>query len=414
MLKPNDVFTPGQLPIRPGNVYAPRGTAEGDFRKALRRGMLPLVFGEYGVGKTSMARFSFLDEEKLGRLVNIESVADKTLDEVLSRCLEKIGYRIERKRATQRGRSETMERGAEAGVEAGGFKAVVASKRVSGTSAEETVEEELVVTSPTDSRIIELCEEHRIVLLLDEVHRASPGFADDLTKFLKAYANANCQHFRIALLGTSSDASRLVRRDPGIDRLIQEIRLRAMSEEESRYVVDKGMHDLNIVITPEVADQLVRISVGSPSILQYLCLEVAEAAFERVGRVATSEDVGVALKEFVDKRAARLYAAYMTGIETVGGLRYRKQVLRAMSEADDEFVTMEEIRTRVSGYLERDVPSTALSGPLRELKEAKYGRLLSDVERPGGDGRVLNYTTFSDPSMKSFIRMQVLREQELD
>lgn len=414
MLKPNDVFTPGQLPIRPGNVYAPRGDAEADFRKAIRRGLLPLVFGEYGVGKTSMARFAFLDEDKEGRLVNVESVADKSLDEILSRCLEKIGYRIETKRARQQGRSTSHEQGGEAEASSGFFKAVIASKRTTSATSDESVEEELVVTSPTDSRVVELCEVHRIVLLLDEVHRASPEFADDLTKFLKTYANANCRYFRIALLGTSSDPSRLVRRDPGIDRLVQEIRLKAMSGDEARYVVDKGMNDLRISIAPDVADQLVRISVGSPSILQYLCLEVAESAFDRSPRIATSEDVAAALREFVDKRAARLYAAYMTGIETVGTLRYRKQVLRAMAEAEDEFVTMEEIRNKASTYLGRDVPSTALSGPLRELKEAKYGRLLSDIERPGGDGRVLNYTTFTDPSMKAFIRMQVLREEELE
>ena len=58
MLNPNDVFTPGKLPIRPTNVYAARGDAEALFQKTLNRAMIPVVFGEYGVGKTSMGNRS--------------------------------------------------------------------------------------------------------------------------------------------------------------------------------------------------------------------------------------------------------------------------------------------------------------------------------------------------------------------
>jgi hypothetical protein len=73
---------------------------------------------------------------------------------------------------------------------------------------------------------------------------------------------------------------------------------------------------------------------------------------------------------------------------------------------------MEMIRTHVSDFVGRDIPSTALSGPLRSLKEAQFGSVLSDVERPDGAGRLANYTTFRDPALKAFIRLQVLREGE--
>src|SRR4051794_12716544 len=100
MRTPNDVFTPGQLPIRPTNVYAHRGDPEKDFAKALRRGLVPLIYGEFGVGKTSMARYLARDAEDEARLVHIESVAGKGLADVFARILEKLGYRVE-KRITQ-------------------------------------------------------------------------------------------------------------------------------------------------------------------------------------------------------------------------------------------------------------------------------------------------------------------------
>ena len=412
MLKPNDVFTPGKLPIRPNNVYASRGETEKDFTKAFGRGLVPLVYGEYGVGKTSMARYSLRSVEDNGRLVYIQSVANKSLADIFAVCLEKMGYAVQKKRVSGevavKGKEESGK--AEAGI--GWLKAVVASKTTKSSSSSNSIEEEIAVTSPTDSKILELCEQHEFVLLLDEVHRSTSEFTDELAKFIKAYGNANCQHFKVALLGTSSEASKLVRYDPGIDRLIQEIHLGAMKEGEANYLVVKGMGDLDIDIPASAIDRLLKTSVGSPNILQYLCLETAESAFVRTPRSATLEDVSKALSEYVEKKEPRLYSMYMKGIETMGKVRYRKLILRAMSEADDEYVTTEYIRHKVSEYLNKEVPGSALSGPLRNLKETKYGPLLSDVDRPGGEGRVLNFSTFVDPSLKAFIRMLEMREEE--
>lgn len=412
MLKPNDVFTPGQIPIRPTNVYAARGQAEKLFRKALARGMIPVIYGEYGVGKTSMARHVAREAEDQGRLVNIESVADKSLQDIFTRCLEKLGYSVTTKQIEGTVNAKTNEHSGQVETTTGWSKAVVAVKRSHTATSTQQTEKQFVVTTPTDSRIIEICDQSGVVLLLDELHRASTEFNSDLSKFLKSFGNASCTKFRIVLLGTSSDASRLVGSDPGIDRLLHEIHLKAMNQTESEYVVQKGMEDLAITISAEVTSRLVCTCVGSPSILQYLALETAEAAFNRPTRNAQLLDVEAALQEFVETKEARLNKAYVAAIESVGNFRYRKRVLRAMAECEDEYVTMEMIRTHVSDAVGKDIPSTALSGPLRSLKEAQFGSVLRDVDRPDGTDRLANYTTFHDPALKAFIRLQVLRESE--
>lgn len=411
MLSPNDVFTPGKLPIRPTNVYAARGDAEILFLKTLARGLIPVVFGEYGVGKTSMARYALREKDAAGLLINIESAADKSFEDIFSRCLEKLGYSVKTKKieGASEGRTHEQSGQAEAGI--GWLKAIVASKRSKTSGATQQIEEQFVITSPTDSKIIEICEEAGVVLLIDELHRASSNFTNDLAKFIKTYGNANCQNFKVILLGTSSDVSRLVSSDPGIDRLIQEVHLKAMTESESDSVIVKGMADLGIGIEQKISDRVVRTSVGSPSILQYLSLEVAEAAFDRNPRTTSNDDVDYALKAFVETKEARLYKSYLAAVESTGELRYRKQILRAMAECEDEYVTMEIIRTKVSDYLGRDIESNMLSSPLRSLKEERYGPVLSDVERPDS-GRLSNFTTFKDPALKAFIRLQLLREAD--
>ncbi|MCC4635599.1 hypothetical protein [Xanthomonas dyei] len=109
MLEPSDVFTPGQIPIRPTNIYSRRGTTEDDFEKYIRWKMMPIVFGEYGVGKTSLVRHQFKDRDKEGRLVNIESVASKTMQDVFDRVLEKLDYAVVRKNIESSSSSSAIE-----------------------------------------------------------------------------------------------------------------------------------------------------------------------------------------------------------------------------------------------------------------------------------------------------------------
>lgn len=73
----------------------------------------------------------------------------------------------------------------------------------------------------------------------------------------------------------------------------------------------------------------------------------------------------------------------------------------------NDYITMEDLTREISGQLASETPSTALSGPLRELKTPAFGDVLKDVERTGGAGRIQNVTSFTDPMMKSFVRFMV-------
>jgi len=338
------------------------------------------------------------------------------MDNVFGQLLEHVGYTVKRSasetfksgigvKATFTGKASFGMPGAGGGeVEAGGELAI----------ADEAVAEEhreFVVAGPTDSKLLSVCEKNALWLILDELHQASPEFKDELAGFLKAYANHSCENFRIILLGTTSDTGDLVKKDPGIDRLLQDVDLGAMSEEEGQQLVSTGFGDLRISPEDGVIEQMVRTSVGSPSILQFLALEVGGHAFAREPRVATPADVEEAIHEYVAVRATRLNAQYTAACETFGKKRYRMRIMSAVAHCPREFVTLEDIRNHVSEALGERVPSTALSGPLRTLKSDGMGPILKDVERPTAEGRVYNMTTFNDPAMKAFIRMREAAER---
>jgi AAA domain len=405
-LEPSDVFTPNGFPLEEHNVYAARKEAEKSVERGLARREVPVVFGEYGVGKTTLVKRFFRAEEREGRFVHLLSPANKNLDDVAKVVLEHLDYAVEM------GRERRTESSVEGETGASLFATLTA--RVRGRIGESnTRTEQLVVTTPTDHGLLKLMADAKLILAIDEMHKASEGFRLQLAEMIKATSNLGRDYPRIVVLGTTADASDLVRQDEGIDRLIREVRVDPMTDDEARYVVVDGMEKLHLGIEAELAEAMMRTAAGAPALLQAICLDVAEKVTEDGRDEVERSDLDHAIRCFLLQSQARLTQRYMTAIETVGPRRYRKQILRAMADSRGDFVTMDELTTRVSGYVGERVPSTALSGPLRELKMDRHGEILRDVERPAADGsRVYNLNAFKDPRMKAFIRAMVAVEEQ--
>lgn len=408
MLQPSRVFRPGKLPIASGNVYVTRGKTEEIFKKSLHRGFIPLVYGEYGVGKTSMARHVIREIYGDENLINIESVSGKSLNDVFTRCFERSSAFCLQKNDSEKKQSPF-------------FKKLLGFffKKFDHTSLAEAPgpgprfsEQDTInsISATSDSRIIEICEHYGAILVLDEIHKASDEFINEIVPFIKSYGNASCERFKIILLGTSSEATKLIHKDPGIDRLIEDIPLPPMCTEEANFVVEQGMKNLAIELVDSAKEKIISISGGYPNILQYLCLEASEFAFSRKSRKLDVCDVENALTNYVERKESRLYRVYKKAIETNGTKKYRKRILQAVAELEEDYVTTTQICLLLTDYMGQNVSASKISSLLKNLKSLKYGPILRDVERTDLDGNIVTYVAFSDPAFKSFIRIQFSRE----
>jgi len=405
-LKPSEVFTPNEAPLRESNVYAARAEAEEGLRRAVSRKKVPVVYGEYGVGKTTLVRKYFQSEEQSDRLVRILTPADKSFSEVPRIALEALNYSVAV--STEQSSGATVEGSVEAGV-FGTLKA-----KIRGQTDERTqTTSELVVTEPTDHGLIRILSEGQIIIAIDEMHKASDAFRRQLAELIKAVSTYGAGYPQIVVLGTTDDARNLVEQDPGIDRVIQEVRVNPMTDSEAEFVVRDGMEKLGLSISDGLVEKIIRTAAGAPALLQEICLDIAELAVGDNRAEVTDADLEQAVNTFLLSSEKRLTGLYMAAIETTGPHRYRKQILRAMAESGNDFVTMDELTKRVSEYVNTEVPSSRLSGPLRELKQEAHGEILRDVPRPAAaEGRVYNLTAFRDPRMKAFIRvMHAVEEQ---
>lgn len=387
---PSEVFTPGSPPLEKHNVYVPRLEAEESLQRFLQRHQVPVVFGEYGVGKTSLVLRKLAPEKNDGRLVYIPSLAGLSMPDVFKIVLEHLNYSVTIHSTT----SDTV--GGEGGFS---IKMVKASVAYSGTTSRQN---ELAVTSPTDLKVIRLIDEESLVIVLDEVHRASDSMRRELVDWIKA--TRTMTRMGLIIIGTSMEAERLVHPDPGIDRFVKELQVEIMTLEECIEVVERGMGTLGLKIDDDLTRRLAASAAGAPTIIQALCLDASEAAIREHSDTIEERHCLHAVETYLRDNGRRLLGHYMRAVETTGPKRYRKRILHAAAQCEHDYFTMEEIKENVSRALGEDVPATSLSGPLRMLKEDACGRILQDVERVVGSQRIHNLSAFSDPMMKSFIR----------
>lgn len=396
--KPHEVFTPGVPPLEKNNIYVNRATAERKLGRLIQRRHIPVIWGDYGVGKTSLVRRFFATEAKAGKEIYFGSTAGVELSDIFREILQHLSYTVETSRVVTNETSKSL------GVS---LKAAKMSKdRKSGSAATH----ELVVTSPTDNSISQLASKAELIIILDEMHRASDSLRASLADWIKSTRAAN-SNFSLAIVGTTADVQSLVSFDEGINRHVKELHVEPMTDTEARKVVTEGFSKLKMTLPPTVRETLVSAAGGAPSVIQAFCLDAAESAIEGGRQSVATEDLRYAVDRYLEENEDRLLQKYMAAIETTGSKRLRKQVLHAVADSSHNIVTMEDIAAGVSRALGEPTPSTSLSGPLRALKSEEYGRILRDVTRSSSDNRVHNLSAFSDPIMKSFVKLMHNLEQ---
>ena len=89
-MRPTDVFVPGRYPVATSNAYAVRVEKQDSFKSSLQSFFVPIVYGGYGVGKSSMALKSVAENFTRHRLVYIESVSGVAPEGLKRRILEEL------------------------------------------------------------------------------------------------------------------------------------------------------------------------------------------------------------------------------------------------------------------------------------------------------------------------------------
>ena len=342
-------------------------------------GLHAIVYGERGVGKTSLTNLIKEILEVVEGLSRVNCTQTDTFSSIIRQALDGLAMTMPRKVA--------------------GFHPQVDSMRANAAQM-------LAPGRVSADRVANLLSAlpAYVVLVIDEFDRLPRQAAAPFADLIKALSDRGSR-VTIVLVGVAEDINDLVADHASVERNLRQIRLPRMSDIELDAIITKGLERLPFSFeSDETRRRIVAISQGFPHYTHLLAQNAARAALdaERTTVITDADAIAGMIAAVKDAQTQReRYYKAITGTRK-RNLWREVVVACALSESDDRgFFSSHSVQERLSDILGRPVIQQTVAFHLGKLIEASRGPLL---ERTGPERRY-RYR-FIDPLMRPFVLMK--------
>lgn len=385
------VFSPA-APINKLRLFAGRAQQRADIVDAiLQRGRHAVLFGERGVGKTSLA--SVIQEylESAGRSILAVRVNCDDSDDFSSIWRKVFGQFRIIKELRQIG----FDREAEEIV----------------VSLTEGVESRGV--NPDDVRkVLDAIGQDRILIaIIDEYDRVADRMGSMFSDTIKTLSDHSVPATLI-LVGVSDTVEALVARHESIERALAQIRVPRMSPDELNDILTIGLTDAEMTIAADARSRLIALSQGLPHYTHLVGLYSARHANQSGRLQVDRSDVRAGVEEAVKNAQESIVATHHRAVMSARAESlYRHVALACALASTDErgYFTASSVRTPMSIVMGRPYDIPAFARHMNEFCEAARGPLLQRIGTPR------NYRfRFVNPLMQPYIIMDGMAKGLLD
>lgn len=399
--RPEDVFTPKTIATR--EMFERRNEPDLDgnpglqdnLRDAMReQGGQVILFGDTGVGKSSLLRYAAEDERL--EFITVECFSSKTYEDLIEDAIRKLVEVREIKRTT----ATTV--GAEAEGELK-VKFLVSLKGKLLGSHEHGREFEVVENTPLDALLAAMRATRTSLVVLDNFQNITSEETRHLVaqtmEFLSDRA-AETNDVKMVVIGIAEDAPALIGGSGSFRRRVTEIGVPRMPDDEIRAVLTRGFRLLDVTVPTEVINRLVFYSDGFPYFAHLMGLHMVRWARRANAPDVRMEDVARALQRVVNSVDQSYSERVQKAFEAGGETQPRKSILRLLAKSDRrEWKSADVIAAWELEYGARDAYQF-LHVALGALIDEKHGSVL---RRKGTRNRYVYQ--FQDPYLRPYLRI---------
>ncbi|MBI1789870.1 MAG: ATP-binding protein [Acidobacteria bacterium] len=393
----SQVFTPA-TPVREADLFAGRIEQIRRVVDAINQdGQHAVIFGERGVGKTSLSniiatklraggRADVSAPDALAPKVTCES--SDTFASLWRKVLSEIDL-IKKKAAI-------------------GFHMTVFEET---KTAAEVVGDE---PTPDDiRRLLTLIGGDRLVyIVIDEFDRlVEPATKRAVADTIKTFSD-HAVPTTIIVVGVSDSVDALIAEHESIERCLVQIPMPRMSPDESAQILTTGGKKLKIVFSPDAVNQIVGLSQGLPHYTHLLALHAVRSCIDRKGEEVTSDDVNVAVKKAVENAQQSLKATYYKAVTSPRKDALHGNVLLACALAEPDqfgYFAAGDVREPLSRIMGREYDFAGYAKHLREFGGTERGEVLLRT----GVKHKFRFR-FRNPLMQPHVIMQGLVDKRID
>ncbi|MET8721854.1 AAA family ATPase [Streptomyces misionensis] len=247
------------------------------------------------------------------------------------------------------------------------------------------------------------------IVILDEYDRIEDDESLSLMADLIKALSDHLVTTKLVIVGVADSIDHLFGEHESIQRAVEEVQMPRMSQEELISIIDNGMSAVEMTISPEARQRIGRLAEGFPHYVHLLSLSAAKRAVADDRDNVTVEDVTEAVNRAVEKHS--LLKEYQAAIQSPRPGTLFSRVLAACALADKNRLgqfTAGAVREPLSRIMGKPYEIPAFAPHLKAFTGDERGSVL---KREGPERR---YTyRFRNPLMQPFAILTSLAEGEI-
>lgn len=348
-----------------------------------QKGQHAILFGERGVGKTSLARVlaSILvvgGKPIISASINCDGTT--TFSTLWLKILREISFTTSK-----------------AGV---GFTS-------SPTTTDQTLDQHLPQTvTPDDVRHL-FARLGKSLIVIDELDRLTdPSVTALLADTIKTMSD-HAVDTTLLLVGVADSVESLIAEHQSIERALVQVRMPRMSPPELYEIIDKGLAAAGMSIDARARSKIAALSQGLPHYTHLLSLYASQRAASTGRLEITVEDVRTAIDAALARAQHSIISSYHKATNSPRENLYPQVLLScALAQPDSlGYFAAIDVRTPLSGIMGRPYDIPAFSQHLNAFCEESRGPILQRT----GTSRRYRFR-FENPLMQPFVVMDGIRK----
>ena len=376
----NELFTPS-APIGIAELFAGRQSQIGRLVDVVaERGRHAIIYGEPGVGKTSIAqvlRYVIPARAPQIRYIRKAAFSSDTFSSLWLSIFREMSFFVD------------------------GAQHAVSDLYSAGVTPADVVRE-MAMFSEADIPII----------VIDEYNLVKDSATSQLmAETIKAVSDASLK-VTIVIVGISDSVSDLVAGHDSIGRCSEEVLMPRMDNDEIRDLLEKRTKRLGMTLDGDAKWKIINLSKGLPAFAHSLGRASVMSAISGRRKSVRETDVDSAINDLVNSSWNTLKTEYEVATHSNQEKARYKQILTACALAQSDeigYFIPKQVQEPLSGILKKTVGIDGFNDNLRDFTDVKRGSVLQRK----GQARIYRYR-FRNPAMQPYVIMKGIQDGLLD
>ena len=130
---------------------------------------------------------------------------------------------------------------------------------------------------------------------------------------IKSFSD-NITNSSIVLVGIADDIESLIGNHQSLERCLKQIKMPRMSKKECEEIIDNGLNELDIKISPKIKDKIIEFASGFPHYVHLLCKFGAKEIIENNKFEFSQGYLNIAIKKGIENTNEQLKSSFRKGV----------------------------------------------------------------------------------------------------